>query len=373
MKIAILGVGMVGRTIAKDLAGQFDVTSFDINPDNLLPLEEMGIKTKKADLQQFETYEFLLANFEMCVLAVPGFMGFEALKAVINAGKNVVDISFSPENTLSLDDLAKQKNVTAIVDCGVAPGLSNLVLGHCNAEMNVESFECLVGGLPKVRIKPFEFKAPFSPIDVIEEYTRPARYVENGKLVTKPALSDAQFHDFEKVGTLESFNTDGLRTLIETMPHIKNMKEKTLRYPGHIELIKSLMGAGFFDDKKININNCDISPREITLKLLFDQWKLNAEDEEFTLMKMHVSGSKEGKLKELEYFLYDEYDAVSKTSSMSRTTGYTCSAAVNLIAKKIFNKKGLYPPEIVGADKKCFDFVLNYLEERQVKLKKREL
>ena len=133
------------------------------------------------------------------------------------------------------------------------------------------------------------------------------------------------------------------------------------------------MGAGFFDDKKININNCDISPREITLKLLFDQWKLNAEDEEFTLMKMHVSGSKEGKLKELEYFLYDEYDAVSKTSSMSRTTGYTCSAAVNLIAKKIFDKKGLYPPEIVGADKKCFDFVLNYLEERQVKLKKREL
>ncbi len=373
MKIAILGAGMVGRTIAKDLAGQFDVTSFDINPDNLLPLEEVGIKTKKANLQQFETYEVLLANYEMCVLAVPGFMGFEALRAVINAGKNVVDISFSPENALSLDELAKQKNVTAIVDCGVAPGLSNLILAHCDAEMKVESFECLVGGLPKVRIKPFEFKAPFSPIDVIEEYTRPARYVQNGNLVTKPALSDAQLHNFEKVGTLESFNTDGLRTLIETMPHIKNMKEKTLRYPGHIDLIKSLMDAGFFDDKKININNCVISPRDMTLKLLFDQWKLNPEDEEFTLMQIRVSGSKDGKPKELEYILYDEYDAVSKISSMSRTTGYTCSAAVNLLAKKIFNKKGLYPPEMIGSDKKCFDFVLNYLEERQVRVDIKEV
>lgn len=373
MKIAILGAGMVGRTIAKDLNDQFDVTSFDINPENLLHLEKTGIKTKQANLQQFETYTTLLENYEMCVLAVPGFMGFEALRAVINAGKNVVDISFSPENALLLDKLANQKNVTAIVDCGVAPGLSNLVLGHCDAEMNVESFECLVGGLPKVRIKPFEFKAPFSPIDVIEEYTRPARYVENGNVVTKPALSDAQLHNFEKAGSLESFNTDGLRTLIETMPHIKNMKEKTLRYPGHIDLIKSLMEAGFFGDKRIDINNCEISPRDMTLKLLFDQWKLNPEDEEFTLMQICVSGSKNSHPKTLEYFLYDEYDRVSKTSSMSRTTGYTCSAVVNLLAKKIFNKKGLYPPEIIGSDKKCFDFVLNYLEERQVILKKKEL
>lgn len=373
MKIAILGAGMVGRTIAKDLNSQFDITSFDINPENLLALENAGIKTKQTNLQQFETYETLLEKYEMCVLAVPGFMGFETLRAVINAGKNVVDISFSPENALSLNELAKQKNVTAIVDCGVAPGLSNLILANCDAEMKVESFECLVGGLPKVRIKPFEFKAPFSPIDVIEEYTRPARYVENGNLVTKPALSDAQLHNFEKVGSLESFNTDGLRTLIYTMPHIKNMKEKTLRYPGHIDLIKSLMDAGFFDDKRININNCVISPRDITLKLLFDQWKLNPEDEEFTLMQIRVSGSKDGKPKVFEYFLYDEYDAVSKTSSMSRATGYTCNAAVNLLAKKIFNKKGLYPPEMIGSDKKCFDFVLNYLEERQVRMAIKEV
>ncbi|MBS1735795.1 MAG: saccharopine dehydrogenase NADP-binding domain-containing protein [Bacteroidetes bacterium] len=372
MKIAILGAGMVGRTIAKDLALQYDVTSIDNNSANLLILKAAGVNTLQVDLQQFENYELLLAHYDLCVLAVPGFMGFEALRAVINAGKNVVDISFSPENTLRLNDLANQKNITVIVDCGVAPGLSNLVLGHCDAEMQVESFECLVGGLPKLRIKPFEFKAPFSPIDVIEEYTRPARYVENGNIITRPALSDAQLHHFNKVGTLESFNTDGLRSLIERMPHIKNMKEKTLRYPGHIDLIQSLMDAGFFNDQKISINNVEISPRDLTLKLLFDQWKLHPDEEEFTLMQMNISGQKDGHTKAIEYFLYDEYDVKTKTSSMSRTTGYTCAAAVNLIAKGLFNQKGVFPPETLGADKKCFDFILNYLKERKVKIEIKE-
>lgn len=144
-----------------------------------------------------------------------------------------------------MDTLAKQKNVTAIVDCGVAPGMSNWVLGHYNTQMKIQEFECMVGGLPMQRIKPWEYKAPFSPVDVIEEYIRPARYVVNGEIITRPALSDAELIDFPVVGTLESFNTDGLRSILFTMKHIPNMKEKTLRYPGHIALIQSLQKPGF--------------------------------------------------------------------------------------------------------------------------------
>ena len=187
-------------------------------------------------------------------------MGYQALEAIIKAKKNVVDISFFPEDPLELDDLAKQNHVTAVVDCGVAPGISNLLLGYYNERMTITHFECLVGGLPKQRVKPFEYKAPFSPIDVLEEYTRPARYVENGFVVTKPALSDAELIDFEKVGTLEAFNTDGLRTILFTMSHIPNMIEKTLRYPGHIDLMKALIKAGFLMKSRLILKACKFHP-----------------------------------------------------------------------------------------------------------------
>jgi len=367
MKIAVLGAGMVGRTIAADLAGNFEVTSLDISEANLSILKERSkVKTLKTDLKQFSDYANLLASFDMVVNAVPGFMGYQTLEAIIQAGKNVVDISFFPENALQLDSLAKQRGVTAIVDCGVAPGMSNLILGYYNELMTIESFECMVGGLPKKRVKPFEYKAPFSPIDVIEEYTRPARYVENGHIVTKPALSDAELIEFEYAGTLESFNTDGLRSILFTMGHIPNMKEKTLRYPGHIDLVKALQKAGFFDEKEIEVKGNKIRPVDFTSALLFDQWKLQATEAEFTLMKIIIKGKVNNKETVIEYFLYDEYDAVSQTASMSRTTGYTCTAAVNLINNNLFTEKGVFPPELVGKHKNCFDFFIDYLAARNV-------
>lgn len=366
MHIAILGAGMVGRAIAIDLSTQYTVTSFDISEANLALLNNHPIETTVTDLTNFSNYPALLASYDFVVCAVPGFMGYNALEAIISAGKNVVDISFFPEDALLLDKLAKEKNVTAIVDCGVAPGMSNLVLGHYNGEMEISSFECMVGGLPKLRVKPFEYKAPFSPIDVIEEYTRPARYVENGQLVTKPALSDAELINFEHAGTLEAFNTDGLRSILFTMKHIPDMKEKTLRYPGHIALIQSLKQAGFFDEEAIDINGNKISPLQFTSKILFDSWKLQPQEPEFTIMTIRLKGIKNKKAVALEYFLYDEYDATTQTASMSRTTGYTCTAVVNLLAKNMFSEKGVFPPELIGKHKACFNFVLDYLKERKV-------
>ncbi len=373
MQIAILGAGMVGRAIAIDLSAKYQVTSFDISEQSLklLSQKKSSVKTKQADLADFEQYKSLLEGFDIVVCAVPGFMGYKALKAIIEAGKNVVDISFFPENALELDALAKEKRVTAIVDCGVAPGLSNLILGFYDTQMKIDRFECMVGGLPKKREKPFEYKAPFSPIDVLEEYSRPARYVENGHIVTKPALSDAELIDFEKAGTLESFNTDGLRSILFTMGHIPNMKEKTLRYPGHIELIAALQKAGFFNTDEIKVKDKMVRPIDLTSALLFDQWKLQEEEAEFTIMKIILEGNMNGTQQKIEYDIYDEYDAASKTSSMSRTTGYTCTAAVNLLSLNLFTEKGVFPPELVGKHKVCFDFILSYLEERKISCHKK--
>lgn len=369
MTIAVLGAGMVGRAIALDLAATFDVTSFDVSVQNLALLQQRNpqIKTQFADLRNTAAYETMLSGFDMVVTAVPGFMGFETLKAVINAGKNVADISFFPEDALELDALAKEKNVTAIVDCGVAPGMSNWIIGRYNAEMKIDQFEIYVGGLPLHPQPPFLYKAPFSPIDVIEEYTRPARLKENGVVVTKPALTDREMMQFEGVGTLEAFNTDGLRSLLYTMPHIPTQIEKTLRYPGHVDLIVALQQAGFFSEEKRVVNGTEISPLQFTSQLLIEQWKLSETEEELTVMKVIVHGDGQT----VEYNLLDKYDTATNISSMARTTGYACTAAVQLMAQNLFTKKGVYPPELIGGDAACFNFVLAHLAERGVHWKKK--
>jgi lysine 6-dehydrogenase len=374
MTIAVLGAGMVGRAIALDLAKEHAVTAFDLSNNHLQLLHQRNpaIKIAAADLQDYACYTDFLDPFDIVVTAVPGFMGYKTLKAVIETGKNVVDISFFPEDALELDELAKSMNVTAITDCGVAPGVSNLVLGRYNEEMDVREFECYVGGLPKERKPPFEYKAPFSPVDVIQEYLRPARLVENGEIITRPALSEREIMHFAEVGDLEAFNTDGLRSLIFTMKNVPDMKEKTLRYPGHIDIIIALREACFFDTHPIRIDDVDITPLEFTSKLLVKQWKLGPEEEEFTIMKVIVRGNKNGQQKEIVYDLFDTYDPLTKTSSMARTTGYTCTAAVNLLAKGLFNEKGVFPPELVGKHKACFDFVIDYLKQRDVHWKKTE-
>jgi len=232
--------------------------------------------------------------------------------------------------------------------------------------MQLTEVEYMVGGLPKVRTFPFEYKAPFSPCDVIEEYTRPARFVEHGNQVIKPAMSDAELLYFDTVGTLEAFNTDGLRSLIYTMKHIPNMKEKTLRYPGHIKLIMAFRDAGFLSTEPIMMKGQELVPFDFTSRLLIDAWKLGAEEPEFTIMRVNLRGVEAGVRKEIVYELYDEYDPVEKLSSMARTTGFTATATAEMILEGKFSKKGLFPPELVGSCPGCFEFILGYLGKRNI-------
>ncbi len=373
-KIIVFGAGMVGRAIAIDLSKKHKVTSADIDREALDFLSsKYPIDGVAVNLMEEEKIKTLVEDFDLVVSAVPGFMGFDIVKSVIEAGKNIVDISFMPEDFMELNTLAAKKGVTAITDCGVAPGMPNLIVGYHNEYMEIEDFQYVVGGLPKVKIYPFYYKAPFSPIDVVEEYTRPARYIEKGKLMTKPAMSDPEMMFFEKVGTLEAFNTDGLRSLLANMDHIPNMREKTLRYPGHIELVQALKTAGFFDKEKITVNNASIRPIDFTSRVLIRDWELSPDEPEFTVMRIEISGEEDGKQKKVVYELYDEFDEKERITSMARTTGFTATANAELILSGRFSGKGVFPLELVGMDPDCFEFVMDYLKERNVVYHKKEL
>ena len=372
MKIIVLGGGLVGKHMAIDLAKDFEVCIADINGESLEKIATShSIATVQQDLSDEGELKKLLAGYDLVVNAVPGFMGLATLKSIIEAGKDVVEIAFSPEDVMVLDELAKQHGVTAICDMGVAPGMSNVLVGYVDNLMDsTTDVKIYVGGLPQKREWPFEYKAPFSPIDVIEEYTRPARVVENGKIVIKEALSEVELLNFDPVGTLEAFNSDGLRSLVHTID-APDMVEKTLRYPGHAELMKVFRATGFFSQEEVEIKGAKIKAIDFTAKLLFPKWKLEADEPEFTLMKIIVEGKKEGNNIRYTYDLFDKFDEESQTHSMARTTGYAATAAVRMFAKGLYQKKGVIVPEFIGKHPDCVEFLLKELKERKIEYRKK--
>ena len=366
--ITVLGAGRVGATMALDLArdGEFQVTVADLSEQALARLCSQGVKGQVRDLASPAAVKEAVAGADLVVGAVPGFMGFRTMEAVLEAGKPMVDLSFFEEDPFRLDGLARERGLTAIVDCGVAPGCDNLILGAMERELDkVTRFECLVGGLPVVRTWPFEYKAGFSPIDVLEEYTRPARYVAHGEVVVLPALSEPELIDFPGVGTLEAFNTDGLRSLLHTVD-APFKQEKTLRYPGHIEKMRMLRETGFFDRTPMNVGGAMVAPMDLTARLLFPLWQMAEGEEDFTIMRVVVAGLKDGLPRQRRFDLLDRYDRETRTTSMARTTGYTCTAAVRMVAAGLFPRKGISPPEFVGREAGCWAFIRAELAKRGI-------
>ena len=368
-KIVVLGSGLVGGPMALDLVRDkdFKVTVVDIDPQALARIKKAkGITTIQADLSDAKMVRRIVQKHDMVISAVPGFMGFRTLQTVLEAGKTVIDIAFFPEDAFELDAFARTNGVTAVVDCGVAPGMSNILAAHARQKLDEPaSITIYVGGLPEVREWPYEYKAVFSPADVIEEYVRPARYIENGQMVIRPALSDPELMNFPVVGTLEAFNTDGLRTLAKTLD-VPNMKEKTLRYPGHIEKIAVLRATGFFEAREIEIKGVPIRPVDFTAKLLFPKWKLRDGEVDFTVMRIIVEGKKKGRSVSITYDLFDRYDEATGIHSMARTTGYTATVAARMIARGLFSRKGVSAPEYIGRIPECVTFMRNGLKERGV-------
>ena len=352
----------------RDLAAEddFDVLVVDLDPVRVERMTEFGADGVVADLSKAETVSRAVKDADLVVGAVPGFLGYRTVERVLQEGRPMVDISFFPEDAFELEKLAEDAGVPCLVDCGVAPGLSNLVLGRMEEHLDeTRSFHCLVGGLPVERKWPWEYKAPFSPADVIQEYVRPARMRQNGKDVTRPALSDVELVHFPGLGSLEAFNTDGLRSLLKTSS-TPNMVEKTMRYPGHAVRMRILREAGFFSTQEIQAASGTVRPLDVTETLLFSEWQFEEGEPDLTVMRIVVEGTKDGKALRHTYNLLDYYNPDTETMSMARTTGYTCTAMAGLVARGLWTEPGLAPPEVVGRNAECFDAVLGHLEDRGV-------
>jgi saccharopine dehydrogenase-like NADP-dependent oxidoreductase len=361
---------MIGSAIAMDLSrsGGVRVTVADARAEALEPVaSRYGVATVQADLGLAAQIAAVAADHDLVIGALPSTMGFEALRAVIEAGRSCVDISFMNEDARVLDDLARSKGVTAIVDCGVAPGISNIMVGHAAASLDsVRRVEIYVGGLPVHRRWPYDYKAGFAPYDVIEEYVRPARVVEAGQVVVKEALSEPELLDVPGVGTLEAFLTDGLRSLADTIP-APYMKEKTLRYPGHVQLMRVLRETGFFSKDPVEVRGQTVRPVDATAAILFPKWTFEEGEPDLTVLRVVVEGSRGEESVRYEWDLLDHYDPASGLRSMSRTTAFPAAIVAGLVARGELRRPGVHPPELLGREDGLLEVVLRELTARGVR------
>jgi saccharopine dehydrogenase-like NADP-dependent oxidoreductase len=357
MQITILGAGLIGRVIARELASEEDLDVLVFDADEAA-LDHVGRETRAAvyhaDLSRAEAVSSAVAKADAVVGALPGALGFSMLRAVVEAGKPIADISFSREDPLQLEALARERGATVVVDCGVSPGLSSYFVGRAARDLDeVDEARIYVGGLPFARRWPYEYSIVFSMSDVLEEYTRPARVFEGGSLVARPALSEVERIEVPSVGTLEAFLTDGLRTLLRTVP-ARTMKEKTLRYPGHAEKMEMLRESGFFDETPIELRGgARVTPREVTEELFARAWQRPENAEEFTYLKVVVSGLKSGRNLRTTFELLDETHHATGTTSMARTTAFPCAVLARMLARGEYRDPGVRPLEMLAANREA--------------------
>lgn len=377
----VLGGGMVGSVMAADLLGSrgWRVTLVDAHRDALERAVERcrrGAKRAPAtllvDCSSPREITRLAGEHDVVLGSLPSQLGFAALRAVIESGRPYADIAFMADDPLELDSLARRRGATAIVDCGVAPGMSNLLAGLAAATLRpCEHIDIMVGGLPVERRMPFQYKAAFSPADVIEEYTRPARIVEHGKVVVREALSEPELVDLPRVGTVEAFNTDGLRTLAHTL-RVPSMRERTLRWPGHIDLMRGFRAAGFFSTEPVLVKGVPTVPRDVTAALLFPKWGYEEQEADLTVMRVIGEGqpgrqaAKRSRVR-LIWDLFDVRDPQTGFTSMARTTAFPCTIVARLLAARRLRLPGVIPPERLATARGLVDHMLAELAKRGVK------
>jgi len=374
MRLLSIGCGYIGSVLAEELIHGLDFEELIISDSGKEKIEETAKKLGERvvplqlDITDYSNLLEVIENADLVIGLSPGRLGFNVMKACAEKKKDLVDLSFMAEDPFVFQKSASDAGVIIVPDCGVAPGLSNILIGRSSSQLDeVEDVSIFVGGLPQKPVPPLNYKVTWCVEDLFEEYTRKAKIIRNGKMVEVDALEGLEEIEFEGLGRFEAFFTDGVRTLHNTIK-AENMWEKTLRYPGHAEKIKLIKKFGLLE--KEPIASLNTSPWEFMIKF----WEENLsfiEARDLVLMRIGVSGRKDSAKILYTYEMIDYFDERKNITAMGRSTAYTAFAVIKLIIEKRIAQKGVVSPEILGMDKKIFAEIRHILKERNLEIKEK--
>jgi lysine 6-dehydrogenase len=375
MRVIVLGSGNIGSVIAKDVAENLSSSQVVIADVDKKRAREaasrIGMENvvwTQVDATNRSDLSSKLKDCDVAVGALPGVFGYQACKASVAAKVDMVDVSYMPEDVMTLNKAALNAGVTVIPDCGMSPGLCSMLVGRGASMLDeVEKAHMLNGGLPEKPVPPLGYVITWSVKDLIDMYSRKVSIVKNSKVAQVKAMSGLEEIDFPGVGKLEAFYTDGLRTMLHTVK-AKEMWEKTLRYPGHAGKIELLKALGFFDSETVEVAGTRVEPREVAAKL-FEKNLKRPDVHDIVVILIKVSGMKRGRRIEYAYRVFDHYDEKRRVTSMARTTAYTASVVAQFLAQKTITDKGVIPPEKLGMNERFFEKLTNHMKKKGIAIK----
>ncbi len=361
MKLAVVGAGNIGFKLAEAACGSrsLEVTVIDKDERRLkLIRRNLGVETVQLDvLSHPSLVEAAIKRFDIVCSLLPGAVGDRIWAPVINAGVNLVDVSFTKANPLLLHKTALEKNITFIPDSGVAPGLSNIIAGRIYSSASPRKIKIMVGGISSENTGPLGLSATWNIQDLIEEYLRPARLVRDGRVISVNPLDEIYLVSIPGLGELEAFPTDGLRTMLHTLTGLEELVELTLRYKGHCEKMRFLRDIGLLSDKDINVAGKHVRSPSILAELL----KLSLPTTKDKLvMVVQAENSEKRAFRLVHYGI--------RGTAMAEVTAYTAMSIIEALAAGIIDLKGVVPPEVLGFKQEIYDYIVGRLSDRDIKV-----
>lgn len=360
MKVVVLGAGLMGKEVARDLNSIENVEKIylaDIDTDAAQQfvdsLSTSKIEVVSLNAKNEDELRTVMAKGDVSVNALFYEFNERVAKTAIEVGVHSVDlgghIGEVTEHILTLHEEAKAKNVTLIPDLGVAPGMINILAGYGASKLDtIESIKLYVGGIPTNPEPPLNYTQVFSLEGVIDHYTEPAKVIKEGKLTEVKSLSGIEPIYFDQFGVLEAFYTSGgTSTLTNTFPHVKNLEYKTIRYKGHAEKFQLLADLGFLDKgNKVEIDGKEVAVRDVVRESLKKKLALG-DKEDAVLLRVIVSGEKSDEQLTYEYELTIKRDEKTTMTAMARATACTIAAVAVMVGSGVITERGVYPPESI--------------------------
>jgi lysine 6-dehydrogenase len=379
MKILLLGgAGLMGPAIAKDLIMSADVTQVivgDIVTDKLEQLKKEAdtdkLVTEVIDVQDEDSLISYMKKegIDVVINSLPHEFSVPSIKTCIKAGKDVVDLAYEPPQH-TLDDSAKDAGVTVVPACGMDPGITNILTGYGVRTLDqAEKVHIIAGGIPQSPYPPLQHRILFRLESLWMEYLEPSLAIRNGEKVELETLSEVETVDFPGVGTLECAVTPTLASMPYTIQGVQDMVCKCPRWPGHYEKIKAFIQCKLLSEDPIKVENTEVIPRKFLSELLSPVMELKEDEKDVTVIRVTVSGEKDGKKTILTFDIVDRYDETEGITSVARTTGYPASIVAQMIGNRDLSEPGVLFPEN-AITQELFPLFAQELKNRDIIIKK---
>jgi lysine 6-dehydrogenase len=358
MQMLVLGAGLQGSACAYDLLQNPAVTRVrlaDLHvehlPEFLKPYSGTRLIPTQLDVRDRDAVLALMRDSNAVLSAIPYYFNLQLAELSVEAGVHFCDLGGNTDIVLEqkkLGERAAKKGITIVPDCGVAPGMVNILAQYGISQMDsVDTVRIYVGGLPQHPEPPLNYQIVYSLEGVLDYYTTRSRVLRNGKQEYVSALSEREPIEFAApVGRLEAFHTaGGLSTMAERYEgKIPTMEYKTLRYPGHAQLMEVMRSLGLLDLEPVDVKGTKVVPRDVFVNVVGPRLT-KPESQDLVALRVIVKGMKNDKPATREFDLIDRYDETHGISAMMRTTGYSLSITGQMQATGQVKPAGVWTPD----------------------------